>query len=167
MLGKWFEVETDHKPLVSLLGDKHLDSLPPRLLRFRLRLDRFDYIIKHVPGKQLYEADTLSRTPLLSTMCDPIVEELSELLMKTHIAHLPASTQRLSMYDRAQADDSTCSLLLQYCHNGWPEKQSVDPMDKPYCAVRGELTVVENLPAIWQPDLCAGDPSRRNSEEAT
>ncbi len=47
ILGKWIQVETDHKPLVPLLGAKDLDRLPPRILRFRLRLDRFDYDIKH------------------------------------------------------------------------------------------------------------------------
>ena len=59
ILGKHIEIKTDHKPLVPLLGEKHLDSPPPRVLRFRLRLDRFDYSIKHIPGKELYMADTL------------------------------------------------------------------------------------------------------------
>ena len=40
ILEKHFEIETDHKPLVPLLGTKHLDTLPPRVLRF---LARFDY----------------------------------------------------------------------------------------------------------------------------
>ena len=59
VLGKRFLIETDHKPLVPLLGLKHLDSLPPRILRFRLRLTRFDYTIEHIPGKYLYTAYTL------------------------------------------------------------------------------------------------------------
>ena len=63
-LGKRFQVETDHKPLVPLLGSKHLDTLPPRVLRFRLRLDRFDFSIGHTPGKHMYTADALSRAPL-------------------------------------------------------------------------------------------------------
>ena len=29
-----------------------------------LRLDRFSYDIRHMPGKELYTADTLSRAPL-------------------------------------------------------------------------------------------------------
>ena len=43
ILGKRICLETNHKhkPLVSLSGSKHLDSLPPRILRFRLRLSRF------------------------------------------------------------------------------------------------------------------------------
>ena len=51
IVGLKFHIETDHKPLVPLLGSKHLDALPPRILRFRLRLARFDYTIQHVPGK--------------------------------------------------------------------------------------------------------------------
>ena len=63
MLGKHIEIETDHKPLVPLLGVEHLDSLPPCVLRFHLQLVRFDYSIKHVPGKELYTADILSLKP--------------------------------------------------------------------------------------------------------
>jgi len=66
--GKTITLETDHKPLVPLLSDKRLDSLPPRVLRFHLRLMRFDYVIKHVPGKSLHTADALSRAPLKHTM---------------------------------------------------------------------------------------------------
>ena len=58
LLGKCFTLETDHKPLVPLLGTKKLDALPPRVLRFHLRLTQFDYNVKHVPGKLLTTADT-------------------------------------------------------------------------------------------------------------
>ena len=60
ILGRPFEIKTDHKPLVPILSSKNLDNLPPRVLRFRLRLARFEYTIHHVPGKLLYTADTLS-----------------------------------------------------------------------------------------------------------
>ena len=53
-------IETDHMPLLSLQGTNHLDDLPPRILRFRLRLARIDYSIIHVPGKLLYTTATLS-----------------------------------------------------------------------------------------------------------
>jgi len=32
LLGKLFILETDHKPLISLFGQKNLDALPPRVL---------------------------------------------------------------------------------------------------------------------------------------
>ena len=57
-------LETDHKPLVPILGSKSLDTLPPWVLRFCICLMIFQYSISHVPGKTLYMADTLSRAPL-------------------------------------------------------------------------------------------------------
>ena len=68
ILGKRVHLETDHKPLVPLLSKTHLDRLPPRVLRFRLRLMRFDYSVSHVPGKLLCTADTLSRAPVDEVM---------------------------------------------------------------------------------------------------
>ena len=59
VLGRHFDIETDHKPLVPLLSTKSLDNLPPRVLRFRLRLACYDYSITHVPGKLFYTADTI------------------------------------------------------------------------------------------------------------
>ena len=64
LIGMNFTVETDHKPLIPLLSTKQLSSLPPRVLRFRLHMDRFDFTISHVPGKHLCTADTLSRSPV-------------------------------------------------------------------------------------------------------
>lgn len=40
--GKRFHLETDHKPLIPLLSTKHLDKLPPRIMRFCLQLMRYD-----------------------------------------------------------------------------------------------------------------------------
>ncbi len=64
LLGRKFTIESDHKPLIPLLNSKQLDSLPPRVLRFRLRLARFNYNVVHVPGKDLNLADTVSRAPV-------------------------------------------------------------------------------------------------------
>ena len=56
ILGKQIWIETDHKPLVPLITSKHLDDIPPWVLRFLLRLMRFAL---HVPGKYMYTADAL------------------------------------------------------------------------------------------------------------
>ena len=92
ILSKKLMIETDHKPLVLLLGTKHLDDLPPRVLRFRMHLSCFEYDIKHVPGKQLYTADTLSHA-LISTSESYNLHEEADLLMQISIDHLPASSQ--------------------------------------------------------------------------
>ena len=66
ILGKPFTIQTDHKPLIPLLGSRALDDLRPRVVRFRLRLLRFNFRIVHVPGKDLAIADALSRAPVSS-----------------------------------------------------------------------------------------------------
>ena len=145
ILGKEISIETDHKPLVPLLTSKQLDSLPPRVLRFRLRLDRFTYLIHHVPGKDLHTADALSRAPLTSTSNDDVLEELAELLVAANINHLPAGKERLEAYRQAQKADPTCSILRQYCHNSWPDKNALAPGLEPYWPERGNLTIGEDL----------------------
>lgn len=58
------QFETDHKPLLTLLGKSPLHLLPPRIQRFRMRLMRFMFKVEYVPGKKLVLADALSRAPL-------------------------------------------------------------------------------------------------------
>ena len=130
-----------------LLETKRLDSLPPHILQFHLRLDQFDYTICHVPGKQLYTADTLSRAPIPMTTSeyDVTLQELAELCVMRLISQLPASEQRLDVYRKAQTDDPVCATLLQYCQNGWPDKGSVDSVVKPHWEFQSELTVSKGL----------------------
>ena len=63
LIGLKYILETDHKPLVALLGTKSLDELPACIQRMRMHLMWFSYVVVHIPGKELYTADTLSRAP--------------------------------------------------------------------------------------------------------
>ena len=71
-IGKQFHILTDHKPLISLLSSKPLDTLPLRVQHFRMRLMRFTYIISHVPGKELTVLDTLTTAPVSLPTADDI-----------------------------------------------------------------------------------------------
>ena len=141
VLGKKFTIETDHKPLVPLLGNK-----TPRILRFRLRLAHFEYEIFHVPGKSLVMADTLSCSPIHSSDNDvQSLQEGAKYLMKTCINSLPASSQCLAEFRGAQAADTICSTIINYCQNEWPKKQNTLLQIKPYWQARGQLTVHNDL----------------------
>ena len=143
ILGKSIVLETDHKPLVPLLTRTTLSNLPPRVLRFRLRLARFQYEARHVPGKLLYTADTLSRVPLKEDSAATggeeswVVHSLDELL--------PASQTTLDNYRRAQREDQTCRKLIDFSRNGWPAKHQIKSDLKKYWQNKGQLTVVDNL----------------------
>ena len=58
-------VESDHKPLIGLL-DKPIASCSPRIQRMRLHLQQFDFRLTYKPGKDLFIADTLSSSSMMS-----------------------------------------------------------------------------------------------------
>ena len=143
VLGKKIQLETDHKPLVPLFGKTNLDCLPPRILRFRLRLMRFNYSISHVPGKELYTADALSRAPITVKEVD---DHQTELFINAIVSSLPASADRLQEYRAAQQADNHCQQLIDFCKRGWPEYKRQLPGDlHKYWSVRGELTLHDDL----------------------
>ena len=71
-----FELVTDHKPLVPILNDYSLDKIDnPRLLRLRLKMQRYSFTTRWIPGKQNVGADALSRAPVERPSSD---DELGE-----------------------------------------------------------------------------------------
>ena len=58
--GRQVIVETDHLPIVSIVK-KPLRQAPPRLQRMLLQLQQYDIQVKHLSGKRIPVADTLSR----------------------------------------------------------------------------------------------------------
>ena len=109
LIGKHFHIETDHKPLVSLLGNKNLSELPPRLLR----LLRLKYTILVVPGKSLVVADTLSRAPVTKHKSehDDRQNEEIELYVNSVLSEIPASDKRLEEIGERQRDDEVCKQM--------------------------------------------------------
>ena len=71
--GRTVEVETDHRPLQSIFN-KPLHQAPARLQRFLLQLQKYDLQMTCKPGKYLYVADTLSR-PYLQETKEQLVSE--------------------------------------------------------------------------------------------
>ncbi|NJO65355.1 MAG: hypothetical protein HC836_46865 [Richelia sp. RM2_1_2] len=56
LLGRKFFIKTDHKNLVYLSS-----SSVPKVIRWRLRLLEFDFVVIHIPGSENVAADYLSR----------------------------------------------------------------------------------------------------------
>ncbi|CAF5183326.1 unnamed protein product [Rotaria magnacalcarata] len=59
--GQQFTVETDHKPLLSLMKKTYHNS---RIERWMTTLQQYDMIIRHISGKENTTADALSRYPV-------------------------------------------------------------------------------------------------------
>ncbi|XP_039761835.1 uncharacterized protein LOC120634993 [Pararge aegeria] len=70
LYGHKFTIVTDHRPLKWLFNCKEPGS---KLVRWRLKLEEFDYEVMYKKGKINSNADTLSRYPV-----NPIIEENSD-----------------------------------------------------------------------------------------
>ena len=146
VIGKAILLETDHKPLVSLLGKTNLDCLPPRVLCLRIHLVRFGYSISHVPGKLLYTADTLSRATVIPPDANQILEDAqTEAFVHALASYLPASADSLQQFRVAQQQDSTCSQLITFCKQRWPNKSQITGDALRCWPVRGELSLHDDL----------------------
>ena len=66
LLGREFELRTDHKPLLGLFGK--YKQIPAnsnaRLVRWSIFLSQFSFDLTYKPGKSNYVADALSRLPV-------------------------------------------------------------------------------------------------------
>eukprot|EP00731_Ephydatia_muelleri_P000002 Em0001g2a len=146
LTGLQFQIETDHKPLVPLLGSKNLEDLPLRVQRFRLRLIRFKYTISHIPGKELVIADTLSRAP-----SNEVYQEEKEFRAEIQayvdlvVRNIPTSEPKMLEIKQAQQKDEICQKVIQYCQEGWPDKSLVKGEWKQFFHVASELSVEDSL----------------------
>ena len=147
LIGQHFELETDHKPLLSLLGAQALDTLPPRIQRFRMRLMGYSYTISHVAGKDLWTADTLSRAPLRAeaTRADNELMESTNIYVDSIMDNLPVSATYMDTLRENLRADSVCSAVMKMCQDGWPDNSSCTSLLKLYWAERAYLTVQDGL----------------------
>lgn len=125
--GIQFDVETDHRPLSTLLGSAELDMIPPRIQRIRMRLMRYRYRVLYVPGKLLATADTLSRAPVdapENARVDAVELFVGAVLNSVE----DLSTPLLQDIRRLQSEDGTSAALIRYCEEGWPKANSRLPI---------------------------------------
>ena len=144
LYGRKFKVINDHQPLRSIF-QKPLNKSPPRIQRFRLRLQKYDFDFQYVPGKQLHVADALSRAYLSEA-----TSEISDQDMTYHvhsvITRLPISAARLEQFQHETENDKTFQEVKGYIMNGWPKScTDIDPCIKPYYNIRDYLSYVHNL----------------------
>ena len=144
------KVETDHKPLIPLFSTKLIDELPVRIQRFRMRLVRFDFTIVHVPGKLIYTADSLSRSPQEckaqeSKSWNDLYDQV-EAYVNAVLVTLPASDRRLDEIRSELKNDDTLKTVMQYVQNGWPEeKRRVHGPIAKYWSERGNISLHSGL----------------------
>ena len=109
LLGKAFDIVTDHQSLTWLQGLKEPKG---RLARWILALQEYVFEINHRPGKQHSNADTLSRFPRVTS--SPALEGSPEEKLMTGVAAMEICTSWSKEETiRAQKDDQNISLVMR------------------------------------------------------
>ena len=92
----------------------------------------------------LYTTDALSCAPTPSSDVTAITKNI-ESSVNVLLSQIPASADCLKEYQYAQQNDLTCSLVITYCKQGWPNRHRVHPECIVYWKVRNKLTIINNL----------------------
>jgi transposase InsO family protein len=147
LIGIRFVLQTDHKPLVSLLSPRRaLDDIPPRIQRMRIRLMRFDFSVEYLAGKQLCVADTLSRFPLQHEPEIVHSADVIERYVSVVVASLPITDVLIDKVLSASATDDAIPTVITMCTAGWPDDvDAVPPAVRPYWFSRDQLSVQGGL----------------------
>jgi len=141
--GRTVHIQTDHKPLVSIISNP-TSMASPRLQRLLLRLEKYpEKVTTHVPGKELYLADTLSRAYLPITDDDKLVVEDDKVLMVHFLTADQSLTDELVTGYR---EDREMIELRNLINQGWPNiKRSVPNPCKVYWAVKDTLHIEDDF----------------------
>ena len=141
LLGAKFTILTDHLPLVPCFN-KPKSQMPYRIERIRMKLQGFDYVVKHIPGKS-NASDYISRhvvdTNIKATKEEKEVEEHVHAIIKT----IPDSIN-LEDIRKEIGKDPLLSRLRNMLHDGKIIRKNDDSFCK-FKKVYKELYIAENL----------------------
>lgn len=151
IFNKKVTVETDHKALETLFK-KPLAQVPARIQRMMLKVQIYDINVKYVPGKLLFLADLLSRSPLPlnedSVEHNNIVDIDNDIVCQVDLIfqHLPFSSEKLEKIKDATEKDFLLSKLKNIVLAGWPnDKSKVDKELLPFWNFRDEINLIDNV----------------------
>ncbi|KAK6179270.1 hypothetical protein SNE40_011672 [Patella caerulea] len=143
LYGRTFILETDHKPLTTILGP--YTAVPTlaaaRLQRWALILSAYQYQIVYRSSVEHGNADALSRNPLEVVQDDSLE---SDLFYFSYVNELPINSHQIS---EATRKDRLMCKVLEYVKTGWPSFIE-DPELKPYFIRRNELSTDQNC-ILW------------------
>ena len=144
LYGRHFLLVSDHKPLASIFHSQR--SIPAmasaRIQRWALLLSAYQYDIIHKSGKNIGNADGLSRLPLNETVKNSPIPEI--VCLMEDLSHSVVSANLIKSWT---AKDPVMSRVYHYVQNGWPDT-TLDHNYKPYFTKRNELSVFDGC-LLW------------------
>lgn len=108
---------------------------------------RYSYSIVYVPGKTLWTADTLSRSPVTASTSteDEELMESTNIYVDSIMEYLPVRASYVETLKEQLKADNVCSRVMTLCAEGWPPHAKQEPVIKNYWPERATLTVKDGL----------------------
>jgi len=157
LYGRTFEIRTDHKPLLGLLGETKAvpHTASGRIIRWSLQLAAYNYRLVYKPGSKIANADCLSRFPLQVTYPEP-PKVGEEVLLLEHLALTTVCAEDIRRWtDRDPVLARVRSLILK----GWGEEGKSEELLRPYYSKKSELSVLDGC-VLWRSRVVVPPPGR-------
>ena len=149
LMGRKFQLLTDHKPLITIFHpNKGIPEMAAsRLQRWAIILSSYDYEVKYQPSSLHGNADGLSRLPLHE---EPLEQDDSReivcALEEHQLQSLPIQASNIRV---ATSKDPTLSQVYSYTMRGWPNTaHSIQKEVKPYFSKRLQLSITNGC-LLW------------------
>ena len=143
--GRSFQIKSDHKPLLGLLGNRKPlpDVVSPRVIRWRMTLQAYQCQLVYSPGVCQANSDALSRLPLPEEE-HPVPPGDTVLLLETVGKLVTVSEIR-----QTTARDPVLAAVFRRVVDGWPaDSDRVSPELQPYFHRRNELSTEDGV-LLW------------------
>ncbi|XP_048255270.1 uncharacterized protein K02A2.6-like [Haliotis rufescens] len=143
--GRKFLAETDHKPLIPIFK-KALNDCPPRIQRFRLRMQKYDMEVMYTPGREMYAADTLSRNFPSDQSPTSTTEADVQMYVDSILSTVQVSTDRFAQIRAESIIDPEMTALKAIILTGWPNEHSQCPRNlDDFWNYRDELSCIDGV----------------------
>ena len=117
-----------------MIQRKPIQAAPPRLQHMLLKLQKYDYTIQYIPGKDMVLAHRLSRFPSCT--------ENNPIILHHNIHTINFNSECLNIIKGARERHPIHSTLYRLTLNGWPENfRSVPCIAHHFWSYRDQLTV--------------------------
>ena len=138
LYGPPFLIVNDHLPLKSIFI-KSITSCPPRIQRFFLRLQRYDFVLEYSPGRDMVVADALSCASLPNTGTEISNDDMN-FYVHSIVNNLPISKKKMEQFQAATSLYESMQTHKMYTEKGWLEKSKMDTSVSPYINYRDEIS---------------------------
>jgi transposase InsO family protein len=134
---------SDHKPLVQIFANPY--SMPSaRIERWHLRMQAYDYKVKHIPGLQ-NPADFLSRHLCSAPPADTNQAMMAQIQVNMLVNDaVPKAVSLHELQEATSADSALQKVKISIMSNIWTK----DKETQPFYAIRNELVVDEENKVI-------------------